>query len=103
MVVCALWRSEAPRAVPWLRPCSRVRLVHDLKPCVPLHNAWATIPNSLTAHLLSIERTIACNQADWLKLHGKLMHVTLKVGNGNSGKISGKSLCLEFVIYQHFS
>ena len=43
MVAWALWRSEALRVVPWLRPCQRI--VRGLRPrhspaCLPdLHNA----------------------------------------------------------------
>ena len=65
MVARALWRSEARRVVPWLRPCTRLRLVQGLlgrRPCTSrrrvqgrsqgttlsasdLHNARATILN----------------------------------------------------------
>ena len=36
MVARALWTSEALRVVPWLRRCTRLRLVQGLRPCVPL-------------------------------------------------------------------
>ena len=32
MVARALWISEALRVVPWLRPCTRLRLVQGLRP-----------------------------------------------------------------------
>ena len=32
MVARALWRSETLRVVPWLRPCTRLRLVQGLRP-----------------------------------------------------------------------
>ena len=50
MVARALWRSEALRFVPWLRPCTRLRHMQGLRPrhnpaSPDLHNAWATILN----------------------------------------------------------
>ena len=50
MVARAFWRSEALRVVPWLRPCTPLRLVQGLRPgttlrASDLHNARATILN----------------------------------------------------------
>ena len=52
MVVRALWRSEALRVVPWLRPCTRLRLVQvsdqgTTLRASDLHNARPTILNPL--------------------------------------------------------
>ena len=49
MVARALWRSEALRVVPWLRPCTRLRLVQGLQGTTlrasDHHNARATFLN----------------------------------------------------------
>ena len=54
MVARALWRSEALRVVPWLRPCTRLRLAYGsckvsdqgtTLRASDLHNARATILN----------------------------------------------------------
>ena len=53
MVARALWRSEALRVVPWLRPCTRLRLVSDQGTTLrasDLHNARATILNPFNNH-----------------------------------------------------
>ena len=59
MVARALWRSEAFRVVPWLRPCTRLRLCTSRRRvqgrsqgttlrASDLHNARATILNPFT-------------------------------------------------------
>ena len=50
MVDRALWRSEALKVVPWLRPCTRLRLVQVFDQgttlrASDLHNARSTILN----------------------------------------------------------
>ena len=59
MVVRALWRSEALRVVPWLRPCTRLRLVQGLR---PRHNpACLWSPQCTANHSKSLKQNYAAD------------------------------------------
>ena len=89
MVARALWRSEALRVVPWLRPCTRLRLVQvsdqgTTLRASDLHNTRATILNPLNSRDLTIL---------YFWTRGNLLTNLIFAITGNGGTQESDDLC----------